>query len=53
MDYCGGVDTTSSIDRLTHGVHGLYRQLDNPARVSNKDPPFPSFLLSLASDACM
>lgn len=23
--YCGGVDTTLSIDRLTHVVHGLYR----------------------------
>jgi hypothetical protein len=44
--YCGGVDITPSIDRLTHVVHGLYWQLDSPVGQSRAS----LFLLSWTSD---
>src|SRR5277367_5960060 len=43
--YCGGVDTTPSIDKLTHMVHSLHRWLDSPAQASSKDPFSSSSLL--------
>jgi hypothetical protein len=45
--YCGGVDTTPSIDRWTHVVHSIYRQLDSLIWARNKDPLF--LLLSCTS----
>jgi hypothetical protein len=41
LNHCyDGVDTTPSMDRLTRVVR---KQLDSPARASNKDPFFPSY----------
>ena len=45
--YCGGVNTTPSIDRWTHTVCSIYRQLDSPARARNNVPLF--LLLSCTS----
>jgi hypothetical protein len=44
------VDTTPGIDRLTHVIHSLYRQLDSPPRARGKHPLLLLLLLSWTSD---